>query len=95
MSISWSTEAQESLLEILTYYEESVNEDFADSIEDRITKQVDALNGFEMSIPKSDILPGTRKLVISKLPYVAFIRELQSFSWEVVDIVHTSRKFPK
>ena len=95
MSITWSAEARESLLNILTYYEESVNEDFADSIEDRITKQVDALNGFEMSIPKSDILPGTRKLVISKLPYVAFIRELQSFSWEVVDIVHTSRKLPK
>jgi plasmid stabilization system protein ParE len=95
MSITWSTEARESLLNILTYYEESVNEDFADSIEDRITKQVDALNGFEMSIQKSDILPGTRKLVISKLPYVAFIRELQSFSWEVVDIVHTSRKLPK
>lgn len=95
MSITWSAEARESLLNILTYYEESVNEDFADSIEDRITKQVDALNGFEMSIQKSDILPGTRKLVISKLPYVAFIRELQSFSWEVVDIVHTSRKLPK
>lgn len=95
MSITWSTEARESLLEILTYYEESVNEDFADSIEDRIIKQVDALNGFEMSIPESYIFPGTRKLVISKLPYVAFIRELQSGSWEIVDIVHTSRKLPK
>jgi len=95
MSITWSTWARESLLEILTYYEESVNENFADSMEDRITKQVDALKGFEMSIPESDIFPGTRKLVISKLPYVAFIRKLQSGSWEVVDIVHTSRKLPK
>ena len=53
------------------------------------------LDGFEMSIPESQILPGTRKLVISKLPYVAFIRKVGGKEWEVVDIIHTSRKIPK
>ena len=47
------------------------------------------------SIPASDIFPGTRKLVISNLPYVAFIRQLDGAVWEVVDLVHTSRKLPK
>jgi plasmid stabilization system protein ParE len=95
MPISWTLEAEESLAEILKYYELEVSEEFSEVIEDRIFSQVDKLEGFEESIPRSDIYPNTRKLVISKLPYVAFIRELPSKSWEVVDIVHTSRKLPK
>jgi plasmid stabilization system protein ParE len=95
MPITLSTLAQESLLEILDYYETQVSEAFSDAIEERITKQISSLNGFERSIPKSHVFPGTRKLVISKLPYVAFIREVSEKEWEVVDIVHTSRKTPK
>ena len=48
-----------------------------------------------MSIPASDVYPGTRKLVISNLPYVAFIRQLSGTDWQVVDVVHTARKLPK
>jgi plasmid stabilization system protein ParE len=95
MPITLSTLARESLLEILDYYEVEVSEEFADAIEERITKQIFDLDGFEMSIPESQILPGTRKLVISKLPYVAFIRQVSVKEWEVVDIIHTSRKIPK
>ena len=95
MSIVLSTLAQESLLEIVDYYETQVSEEFADSIETRIKKQIFNLTGFEKSIPVSEIFPTTRKLVISKLPYVAFIRERSHGVWEVVDIVHTSRKIPK
>jgi len=29
------------------------------------------------------------------MPYVAFIRALSPAVWEVIDIVHTSRKLPK
>jgi plasmid stabilization system protein ParE len=94
MPISWALEAEESLAEILRYYELEVSEEFSEVIEERIYSQVDKLEGFEESIPRSDIYPGTRKLVISKLPHVAFIRELPTGSWEVVDIVHTSRKIP-
>jgi plasmid stabilization system protein ParE len=95
MPIQLSELAEESLYEIVAYYVVTVNEDFSESIEKRILDQIDAINGFEKSIPVSDIFPGTRKLVISKLPYVAFIRERSPGSWEVVDIVHTSRKLPK
>lgn len=95
MPITWSHEAEDSLFDILKYYELEVSSDLANSIEDRIIKQVDALNGFEMSIPQSQIFHDTRKLVISKLPYIAFIREVSKGQWQVVDIVHTSRKLPK
>lgn len=95
MPIKLSELAEESLDEIVAYYAITVNEDFSESIENRILDQIDAINGFEKSIPVSDIFPGTRKLVISKLPYVAFIRERSNGLWEVVDIVHTSRKIPK
>jgi plasmid stabilization system protein ParE len=94
MPITWTFEAEESLADILKYYEEKVSTDFSESIEDQIYTQVDKLEGFEKSIPVSEIFPTARKLVISKLPYVAFIRERSSGLWEVVDIVHTSRKIP-
>jgi hypothetical protein len=42
----------------------------------------------------SDLFPGTRKRVISNLPYVAFIRQLDGEVWEAIDIVHTSRRLP-
>ena len=48
-----------------------------------------------MSVPVSDIFPDTRRVVIKNLPYVAFIRPIAADVWEVVDIVHTSRKLPK
>jgi len=95
MPISWTLGTEESLAEILKYYELEVSEEFSEAIEEHIYSQIDKLEGFEKAIPQSDIYPKTRKLLISKLPYVAFIRELPTGSWEVVDIVHTSRKIPK
>lgn len=95
MSIFLSRLAEQSLEEIAEYYAETVNENFSESIERRILSQIKTLHGFEMSIPRSEIFPDTRKLVISKLPYVAFSREVSTGQWEVVDIVHTSRKLPK
>ena len=95
MAITWSLAAEDSLFEILNYYELQVGLDFAESIENRIYAQIEKLEGFEESIPRRDVYPTTRKLVISKLPYVAFIRERAKGVWEVVDIVHTSRKLPK
>ena len=95
MPIKLSELAEESLDEIVAYYAVTVNEDFSESIENRILDQIDAINGFEKSIPVSELFPTARKLVISKLPYVAFIRERSQDEWEVIDIVHTSRKLPK
>ena len=95
MAIRWSDFALESLEEIIIWYELEAGRQVADSVQNRIWKQVEKIDAFPMSIPESDLFPGTRKLVISNLPYVAFIRQIHGAAWEVVDIVHTSRKLPK
>lgn len=66
-----------------------------DAIENRIFDQVEKIASFPMSVPESDLYPGTRKLAFTPLPYVAFIRLIKGNRWEVVDIVHTARKLPK
>ena len=94
MSIALSSLAEKSLNDIFDYYLEHAGFNVAEDNEIRILSQIKSIIGFEKAIPRSDIYPNTRKLVISKLPYVAYIRELPTGSWEVVDIVHTSRKLP-
>ena len=92
MAIKWSDFALQSLVEIILWYEQEAGRNVADSVENRIFKQVDNIDLFPMRAPESDIFPGTRKLVITNLPYVAFIRNIDNDYWEVVDIVHTSHQ---
>ena len=95
MAIQWSNFALGSLEEIIIWYELEAGRQVADSVQNRIWQQVEKMDGFPMSIPVSDLFPGTCKLVISNLPDVAFICQLDGPVWEVADIVHTSRKLPK
>lgn len=95
MPIQWSDFALQSLEEIIFWYEQEAGREVADDVEGRIFSQVEQMALFPASCPQSDVLPGLRKLVISRLPYVAFIRQLAPTVWEVVDVVHTSRKLPK
>ena len=95
MAMQWSDYALQSLEEIIIWYELEAGRQVADSVQNRIWQQVEKRDAFPMSVPVSDVFPGTRKLVISNLPYVAFIRQIDGAAWEVVDIVHTSRKLPK
>lgn len=95
MAVQWSDFSLQSLEEIIVYYEFEAGRSVAVNIQERIFEQVEKIDMFPMSTSESDIFPGTRKLVISRLTYVAFIRQLDPMLWEVVDIVHTSRKLPK
>lgn len=95
MALQWSELALESIEEIILYYELEAGRRVADAVEKRIFEQIEAIDRCPMSIPESEILSGTRKLVISKLPYVAFIRQIDPHLWEVIDVVHTARKLPK
>jgi plasmid stabilization system protein ParE len=95
MAIKWSDFALQSLEEIIIWYEVEAGRNVADSIEGRIFTQIEKMDIFPMSVPVSDIFPDTRRVVIKNLPYVAFIRPVDADIWEVVDIVHTSRKLPK
>jgi plasmid stabilization system protein ParE len=95
MAIQWSDFALQSLEEIIIWYEVEAGRNVADSVEGRIFTQIEKMDVFPMSVPVSDIFPHTRRVVIKNLPYVAFIRPIDASIWEVVDIVHTSRKLPK
>ena len=95
MAIQWSDFALQSLEEIIIWYEMEAGRNVADSIEGRIFMQIEKMDRFPMSVSVSDIFPGTRRVVITNLPYVAFIRPVAADVWEVVDIVRTSRKLPK
>lgn len=95
MAIRWSDFALHSLEEIVGYYELEAGPQVADAIAARIFDQVDQVAAMPKACPPSDLFPGARKLVISRMPYVAFIRALSPAVWEVIDIVHTSRKLPK
>ena len=78
MAIQWSDFALHSLEEIITWYKLEAGRQVADSVQNRIWQQVEIIEGFAMSIPASVLFPGTRKHVITKLPYVAFIRQLDA-----------------
>jgi plasmid stabilization system protein ParE len=95
MTIKWSDFALQSLEEIILYYEEEGGRNLADRAELEIWGQVEDSNRFPEAIQESEIFPGTRRLVIKTSPYVAFIRKIDGDIWEVVDVVHTSRKLPK
>ncbi len=95
MALQWSDEALRSIEEIIFYYEVEAGPRVAQAVQKRLFDQIEKIDSCPLSLPKSEIFPGTRKLVISKLPYVAFIRQISEAVWEVVDVVHTSRKLPK
>ncbi len=95
MAIQWSDFALQSLEEIVLHYEEEGGRALADRAELEIWSQVEDSNRFPEAIQESEIFPRTRRLVIQTFPYVAFIRKIEGDLWEVVDVVHTSRKLPK
>ena len=61
MAITWSLAAEDSLFEILNYYELQVGLDFAESIENRIYAQIEKLEGF-LNIQDRSILQGAGKV---------------------------------
>jgi plasmid stabilization system protein ParE len=95
MALLWSELALHSLEEIIFYYEQEAGHRVADAVKNRLLAQIEAIDRAPMRIPESEIFPGTRKLVISKLPYVVFIRQIDGPLWELIDVVHTARKLPK
>lgn len=93
MRIVWTIEALEDLENIIVYYYENVGPETAEAIERRIVQQVENLHDYPERVRESDRVPGTRETVIKRLPYIAFIRVTES-EIQVLNIVHTARKFP-
>ena len=92
--MKWSDAALQSLAEIVDYYEAEAGIELAEFVEGSILSCVEGYAAFPLSAEASDMYLGTRRIVIARLPYVAFIREA-SGEWQVVDVVHTSRRLPK
>lgn len=93
MRLVWTDEALDDLADILVTYLERAGPTTAASVEARIVNQIEALRAFPESIRDSERIPGTRELVIQRLPYIAFVRGFPDHI-QVLNLVHTARKFP-
>ncbi|MDD5388814.1 MAG: type II toxin-antitoxin system RelE/ParE family toxin [Gallionellaceae bacterium] len=93
MRLAWTDEALDDLADILVYYLEKAGPVTTDKVEARIVNQIEALRAFPESIRNSERIPGTRELVIQRLPYIAFVQVLPD-QIRVLNIVHSARRFP-
>jgi toxin ParE1/3/4 len=65
----------------------------ADAVEKRIIGEIEALPPYLDRIRASDRVPGTRELVVNKLPYILFV-QVRDDTLVILNIVHTRKKFP-
>jgi len=93
MGILWTEEALDDLAEIVAYYYAEASPRTAESVERRIVEKIEGLPPFPERIRKSDRVPGTRELVVNRLPYIVFVKLTQD-TIIVLNVVHTARKFP-
>lgn len=93
MRIVWTKEALSDFENILAYYYLQAGATIAEAIESRIAEQLEALQGFPERIRASNRIPNAREVVINRLPYIAFIR-VSADTIQILDILHTARKFP-
>ena len=93
MRILWTDEALDDLEEILAYYYLEASPRTAAAVERRIIAEVEALPPYPERIRESDRVPGTRELVVNKLPYIVFL-QVTGDEIVVLNVLHTKRKFP-
>ena len=93
MRILWTDEALDDLEEILAYYYLEASPKVAEAVERRIVGEIESLPPFPERVRVSDRVPGTRELVVNKLPYVVFV-QLRDEAFIVLNVVHTKRQFP-
>ena len=93
MRILWSDEALGDLEEILAYYYLEASPRVAEAVEKRIVGEIEALPPYPERIRESDRIPGAGELVVSKLPYVVFVR-VSGDTIIVLNVVHTKRRLP-
>jgi addiction module RelE/StbE family toxin len=91
--ILWSSEALDDLENILAYYHQETSQRVAEAVEKRIIGEIAALPPYFERIRASDQVPGTRELVVNKLPYIVFV-QVRDDALIILNIVHTRKKFP-
>lgn len=93
MRILWTNEALDDLEEILAYYYLEASPRTAAAVERRIISEIESLPPYPERIRESERIPGTRELVVSKLPYIVFVQLIED-AIVVLNVVHTKRRFP-
>lgn len=93
MRILWTNEALDDLEEILAYYYLEASPRTATAVERRIISEIESLPPYPERIRESEQIPGTRELVVSKLPYIVFVQLIED-AIVVLNVVHTKRLFP-
>ena len=93
MRIFWADEALDDFEEILAWYAREAGPRAAIAVQRRIVFDLEALAPFPERIRASERVPGTRELVVGKLPYIVFVK-IVGDALVVLNVVHTRRKFP-
>jgi toxin ParE1/3/4 len=93
MQILWTSEALDDLENILAYYYQEISPRVAGAVEKRIIGEIEALPPYLERIRASDRVPGTRELVVNKLPYIVFV-QVRDDALVILNVVHTRKKFP-
>ena len=93
--IIYEPEAEFALLEIVLFYVEKSGLDFGESINNRICEYIKRLEKMPFRSHESSLVPQTREFLIEKLPYKAFLKvDEENKKVFILNIIHTSRKFP-
>ncbi len=93
--IIYEPEAENDLIEILSYYAETGGMSLADAINQRMRRHIDRLKAMPQRIADSQIVPDAKGFLIEKLPYWAyFVIDDARQEVLILNIIHTRRKFP-
>lgn len=93
MRIVWTEEALGDLEEILAYYQLNAGPATAKAVYDRIASDIVTLQSFPERIRASDRVPGALELVVTRLPYIVFLKMMDD-ELVILAVAHTARKFP-
>ncbi len=93
--IIYEPEAENDLVDILTYYAETGDFRLAEALNIRIRNPIDRLRTMPQRIADSQIVTGVKGLLIEQLPYWAyFVIDEERKEVCILNLVHTRRKFP-
>ncbi|MFM2344387.1 MAG: hypothetical protein RLZZ210_997 [Pseudomonadota bacterium] len=93
--IFYEEEAETDLIEIIIFYSESRGIEYGRQINNIILSSVKSLEKMPFRSRQSDLIPNVREFLIRKLPYKVFIKvDDETKKVFILNIIHTSRKFP-
>jgi len=93
VNVRWTAAALDDLAAIVAYYLEAASPWTAEVVRQRILAAIIDLRDFPERARRSERVPGTRELVVPRLPYLVFVR-IAGNDLIILNVVHTARRFP-